>query len=217
MPARPLPIQLSARIASKLTLTAFARATYKTPTACLPERMRRPIFVCLRQLTGKAGSFAITCRSRAERMAYCWEARFLPRCPLTDWLFWKESVLCRRPLCWNVVRQRSLRSRARFPAFSPVRSVSRNRRIGACCRVAPSSSKKPRTAARSIAVAMMMLLVARYKTSAACWPMVSAAAAARATESHAVNAISPSVFASANTPRTAAASAARAATRPARP
>ena len=171
----------------------------------------------MRQLTGPSGSFAKPCRSPAERMAYCWEARFLPRCPLTDWLFWKESVLCRRPLCWNVVRRRSLHSRVRSRAFSQVRSARRNRPTGVCCRAARLNSKRPRTAARSIAAAMTKSPVARYRTSAACWPMVSAAAAARATEFLAANATSPSVFASANTPKTAAASAARAATRLARP
>ena len=171
----------------------------------------------MRQLTGPSGSFAKPCRSSAERMAYCWGARFLPRCPLTDRLFWKESVLCRRPLCWNVVRRRSLRSQVRSQVFSLARSARRSRPIGVCCRAAPSSSKRPRTAARFIAVVTMKLPVAHCKTSAACWPMVSAAAAAHATESPAANATSPSVFASANTPKTAAASAARVATRPARP
>src|SRR4051812_15768911 len=81
----------------KLTLTALARATYKHELHRLPERTRRPFLICLRELTGKSGSFAINCQSPAERMAYCWEARFLPRYPLIDWPFG-------RSLCYVIVR-----------------------------------------------------------------------------------------------------------------
>jgi len=44
-------------------------------------RITRLFVFCLRQLTGKSGSFAITCRSLAERVAYFQEACFRLRSP----------------------------------------------------------------------------------------------------------------------------------------
>lgn len=174
------------------------------------------IFVCLRQLTGCSGSFrnylpisggayGITLETLASHLVI----------RLTDWLIWKESVLCRLPPCWNAVHPLSHPSQVRDCNPEYCRAVRRRVRIGVCCRVAPSSSKRPRMGARSTAAAMMKLPAALCRISAGCWPMACAAAAAPATASVAANAISHAVFASANTRKTVAASAAPRATRPA--